>query len=170
MRRPINIQTRQRGFTFIELLIGLVIMGILFMVGFANYRGFASRQNIEAVVREMKGDLRLAQQMATSGVKSSDPASSCHAIDKELQGYVVRGTSATSYAVYANCDGENLVKEVNLSEKYPNITLSDFEFTFLPLAGGITWSGPDRIDIDEVVGGASIESRQIIVTAAGQIN
>ena len=60
------------GFTFVEILVVVVTMSILFSFGYAGYRDYARRQNLEAWARRVSGDLRLAQQLASSGAKPSD--------------------------------------------------------------------------------------------------
>ena len=57
------------GFTLIEITIALALTGILVGVGFANLRGYARRQSREAVARQLRGDLRLAQETALAGKK-----------------------------------------------------------------------------------------------------
>lgn len=61
----------KKGYTLIEILIVLGIMGILFSVGFAGFRDFSRRQVLAGVVKQIQGDIRSAQQMALSGQKPS---------------------------------------------------------------------------------------------------
>ena len=157
-----------KGFTFIELLIGLVIMAIIFSIGFANYREFSSRQKIEGATREIKADLRLAQQKATIGSKPTW----CDINGYDLTGYRVWRASSTSYSVRALCEGNEVpIKFVQLTDYYPNIFLSDFDVTFLPLGEG-AYSPTDQYSlmIAEIVGGLVINDRRIDVTVGGEIN
>jgi len=59
----------ERAYTLIEILIVLTVIGILFGAGFVGYRDFSRRQALAGVVKQLQGDLRLAQQMALSGEK-----------------------------------------------------------------------------------------------------
>lgn len=135
----VNVQ----GFTLIELLVVIITMGLLFGFGYANYREFARRQQLEGVIRVFKADLRLAQQLALTGKKEVECGT--------LEGYRVRRAGAQSYEIGAICDGTETcnntpsycIKTVNLPS---NITLSPFllvppgpgnRFTFLVLTKGV---------------------------------
>ena len=54
------------GYTLIEILVGLTIIGIIFGVGFASFREFSRRQSLAGGVKTLVGDLRLAQEQAIS--------------------------------------------------------------------------------------------------------
>ncbi len=58
-----------KGFTYVELLVAMSVMLLLFGVGFANYRDFQRRQQVESAARTVLSDLRLAQESALSGRK-----------------------------------------------------------------------------------------------------
>ena len=57
----------QKGYTLIELLVGISIIAIIFGVGFVSYREFSRRQSLTGVTKQLVGDLRLAQQLALTG-------------------------------------------------------------------------------------------------------
>jgi len=63
---------RVKGYTLIEILVVLTVIGILFGVGYASYRNFSRRQNLVGLAKQIEGDLRLAQQMAMSGEKPAE--------------------------------------------------------------------------------------------------
>jgi len=63
---------KNSGFTFVEILVVIVTMSVLFSFGYAGYRDYARRQNLEAWARKVSGDLRMAQQLASSGAKPSN--------------------------------------------------------------------------------------------------
>ena len=166
----------KNGFTFIELLITIVIMSILFTVGFSNFRGFASRQKIEAVTREIKADLRLAQQEAVAGKKPIDEVTGTtiavcdSASNYVLQGYRFTYIDSTSYSIDVICSGGTaVIKTISLAERYPDIALSFSSFIFNALADGV--SSNQTISIQELDGGgAVVTTRQIAITTSGQIN
>lgn len=72
-----NVRTEQ-GFTFIELLIVIVTMVLLFGVGFANFREFQRRQVAISFARQMKADFNLAREYALAGRK---PTIGCTDLD-----------------------------------------------------------------------------------------
>jgi type II secretory pathway pseudopilin PulG len=88
-----------KGFSFVELLIVIVTMSLIFTVGFANYRTFQRRKAVEAFATQIKADLNLTREYALSGRK---PASGCAA----LNGYMFTiDYLAGSYSLSPRCDG-----------------------------------------------------------------
>ncbi len=159
-----------KGFTIIELLIAMVIMSLVFTVGFANLRQFASRQKIEGAVREIKADLRLAQQEAVAGKKPAGPECDS-ATGETLVGYEFRYEGPTSYSIYAVCTNGNVeIKTVDLSQKYPDVEISSFtNFTFEVLSNGV--SDNRVITVREFDSERTIvNSKSITVTTGGQIS
>ncbi|HJY98634.1 MAG TPA: prepilin-type N-terminal cleavage/methylation domain-containing protein [Patescibacteria group bacterium] len=85
------------GYTLIEILVGLTIIGLLFGIGYVNFRDFSRRQAIAGAGKLIQGDLRIAQQLALVGQK---PDQSCI-----LTGYNFDVDSAArSYSIYALCE------------------------------------------------------------------
>ena len=95
-----NIQNTS-AYTLIEILVTLTIIGILFTVGYANFRSFSQRQGVLNVAKSLQGDLRLAQQKALSGEKPNDAR--CTSPNR-LNGYGVV-FNASGYTVEADCNG-----------------------------------------------------------------
>lgn len=90
----------ERGFTLIEILIVMTIIGILFGVGYASYRDFSRRQTLIGIAKQIQGDLRLAQQMSLSGEKTE----ACNG--KELSGIgfgITKGTAPPYYRIRIIC-------------------------------------------------------------------
>jgi prepilin-type N-terminal cleavage/methylation domain-containing protein len=54
----------RRGFTFIEILLVLSLIGILSTFGFAAFNGVEDRLQLQKVCRELSDDLRIARRMA----------------------------------------------------------------------------------------------------------
>lgn len=122
-----------KGFTLIELLIVIMIMALIFGLGFANYRDFQRRQVLEAAVRLVIGDLRFAQEQAISGrVRNDTPDNVCEPLP--LWGYYFRRDPAlptTTYLIEANCPGAVCpgtgctveVKRENVQAKFTNVSI-----------------------------------------------
>jgi prepilin-type N-terminal cleavage/methylation domain-containing protein len=87
-----------KGYTLIEILVSVVIVGILFGIGFVTFRDFSRRQALASITRQIKGDLKLAQEYALSGQKPE--AGGCVLLD----GYKVK-FSPTLYGIYRICSG-----------------------------------------------------------------
>lgn len=104
----------QSGFTLIEILVGLTIIGLLFGVGYVNFRDFSRRQAIAGAAKLLQGDLRLAQQQASSGQKPDDI--NCND-PNTLTGYFFNVVSSSEYTIFAGCSaGYSLIlsKDVTL--------------------------------------------------------
>lgn len=93
----------KKGFTLIEVLAGLTIVGLLFGVGYANFRSFSQRRVVVDAAKNLQGDLRLAQGMALAGQKPTDPV--CNSPTNTLIGFNFNVLSATSYEIRASCSG-----------------------------------------------------------------
>ncbi len=90
-----------KGYTLIEILVGLTIIGIVFGVGYAGFRDFSRREQLSSVSKVLVGDLRLAQARALSGQKPEDIK--CTAQDQRLDGYSLQITSEATYEINAKC-------------------------------------------------------------------
>jgi len=97
-----------QGYTIIELVIVVVISSLLLSVGYAQYRDFANRQEVQVARRQIDADLRHAQADALAGRK---PAG-CNGT---LEGYafeiiVAVGFPSPEYETYALCSDPAGVK------------------------------------------------------------
>lgn len=128
----------QKGYTLIEILIALTIIGILFSFGYTNFRDFSRRQSLAGVAKQLQGDLRLAQSAALAGQRPNDPK--CSAPGGSLSG--IRVTFyAWSYWITYTCTGKNVeLKVVNLphDEVIIGPLPSPQAFEFKPLGQGTT--------------------------------
>lgn len=60
----IKVANRQRGFTLVELLIVIGIIGVMFLTLLPRYSRFLSSKKLDAATRQMVSDLRWAHQAA----------------------------------------------------------------------------------------------------------
>lgn len=98
----IFLHKNQKGFTLVEILVGLTIIGLLFGFGYVSFRDFARRQSLSGVAKSLISDLRLAQTNALSGIKPDNPF--CNS-PNTLQAWRVGFTSTTQYRLVAVCSG-----------------------------------------------------------------
>ncbi len=149
------------GFTFIELLISMSIMVLLFTVGLGSYREFTRRQQIDSIVREIKGDLRFAQQQAVVGQKPN--VVECN--NSDLVGYKVSPlTGRTGYQILAVCgSSEVFVKENEYLDSDIQISIPNV-FTFNALAKGV--SNDATIVVEQV---SSAQTTTISIDTNGEI-
>lgn len=97
----------QGAYTLIEILVGLTIIGLIFAVGYVNFRDFSRRQAVAGAGKQIQGNLRLAQGLALAGqkpddIKCNDP--------NLLNGYNFR-VSASGYTLEASCTGGTVVNK-----------------------------------------------------------
>lgn len=123
MKLPLK-RKNNSGFTLIEILVGLTIIGLLFGFGFVSFRDFSRRQALYGTVRNLKGDLRLAQETALAGKKPAN--SNCNS-PNTLSGYNYTSVSDSEYRIEAVCSGGLVVvktvalpSDVAISPPSPN--------------------------------------------------
>jgi len=158
------LSEREKGYTLIEILVTLVIIGILFGVGFLNFREFSRKQSLVSLSRKVKGDLALARESAVSGKKPSDP--SCTS-PNSLTGYNFRVTDSLNYVLEAVCSGGTVeVKSVDLSEELTIEEPSPNPIFFKVLSKGTNLSSEATITLNQLNTNYSLN---IYVTQTGEI-
>ena len=151
-----------QGYTLVEIMVSLTIIAIIFGTGYAAFREFSRRQVISSVIRELVGNLRLAQSQALAGKKPSTLA--CQDPNR-LQGYGFRVTSANSYRIEAACSGgDEIVKEVTVPSEVDIVAPAQNPIIFKVLGEGTNLSNDTSIVIS-----AYDTSRSLVVTVGGTI-
>ncbi|QQG41394.1 MAG: prepilin-type N-terminal cleavage/methylation domain-containing protein [Candidatus Woesebacteria bacterium] len=159
-------KSKVSGYTLIEVLVGLTIIGMLFGFGFASFRDFSRRQAVSGIAKVIQGDLRLAQQQALSGQKPLD--AKCNP-PNSLGGYIFTVNSSSQYSVAANCTGGSVVvKTVDLPS---GMTLSTpapnpIEFKVLGHGTNLVSGAESTITVSQV--GIS-NTFVITITSSGEI-
>jgi type II secretory pathway pseudopilin PulG len=153
----INKNSKQAGYTLIEIVVVVGIMILMIGGGIAGFVQFQEKQAIIGAASDMKVQLRLAQTRARSG----DVPSGCD----RLQSYAVRTTTAsetTLVSQVAICDSGEIVRTEK--ELAPGITTAgDYDIRFLTLHGGV--SGAEIITLESTTG----YSYEFEVTQGGEI-
>lgn len=153
-----------QGYTLIEILVALSIIGLLFGFGYASFRDFSRRQALQGTVKKIQGDLRLAQQQALSGKKPSDIK--CNS--QLLASYSFKVYSTSEYKIEANCGGGDvLVKDVILSSDI-SISIDSNPIKFKVLGQGTNIDGGSMITITLTQAGTS-DKATVEVTDGGEI-
>lgn len=95
----------KKGYTLIEILVAITIIGLLFSFGYSNFRDFARRQALSGVAKTLQGDIRLAQSKAIAGEKPeqvSGYADVCQP-GSVLISHNFYVASSTEYQIQASC-------------------------------------------------------------------
>lgn len=163
---------RVKGFTLIEILVAITVIGILSGVGIASYQNYNRRQILSQTAQDLANTLRFAQDKALSGEKDCASAycgggdGACDGInDKNLRGWYVV-ISQNQYEIYGYCgDIKFSSKTTDLSAR--KITLSPFpnEFLFKPLGSGVSNTGGWTVTLRNVSNNTVVVS----VTVTGEI-
>ncbi len=114
---------RLKGYTLVEVLLSLTLVGLLFGLDYATFRDFSRRQQLAGVARAIKGELRLVQGKASSAEKPAGCGANI------LSSYSFQITGSSSYKITANCSGG-----VNVDIKTVNLSGG---VTMLPISGTI---------------------------------
>jgi len=115
---------KSAGFTFIEILVAVVISGILFGGGIAAFRGIGARQNLKQAGIEFQSNLRLIQEKTLSSKK---PAGCDVLLEYEVS--YVDNIDKNTYSMKPICQPDTLTATpVVLLE---NVT---FETSFSPIS------------------------------------
>ncbi len=110
------------GFTLIELLISILVVSILFGLGYANFRRYSQKHSVWTVARQIEVDLRKAQSYAMAG-KGSCPSG-------YLLGYQLRWIGSASYQLRGICKSGNDNLYINISDVSISSSFSIVNFNY----------------------------------------
>lgn len=147
------------GFTLVEILIVVSVMGILSSLGFVSYINFSRKQILVQNMEKVITDLQLAQSLALNNQKMG----ACET--KTLDGSRFTIESKNGYSIYLVCGKDNhLVKSETLP---PKVELSPvfWEATFKVLRQGVSFSQTTR----EITVSAFDRNTKIKVGEGGEI-
>lgn len=143
------------GFSLIEILVVMGILGILMAVGVASYNRMNDRSKLEQAAQLLATELRELQKRADSGTSTCAP-------DKAFGGVEVRREDNVTIKYFDICDGDMF--EVGTYQLINDVTMANFaNFTFKSLGRGV---GSNE-DITITRGGADYK---VSITSAGGIS
>jgi len=103
LTNSVNSYRRRFGFTIIELLIVMSILGIATTLVSAAYLSFEKRERVKSAALDLKSNLRLAQNKALSGDKGISGTGEECPFGNTLVGWFVRINTGPSYEVVGSC-------------------------------------------------------------------
>jgi prepilin-type N-terminal cleavage/methylation domain-containing protein len=156
----------KNGYTLIEILVGLTIIGIIFGVGYVGFRDFSRRQLLQTASRMIKSDLRLAQSKALAGEKPNDAR--CTGTEV-LNAYEFIIVDSDTYRVNAKCSGGDVeIKVHELGSDDMTMTSATNPIIFKVLGHGTNIPNPTEIiSITQISTGRIVS---VTVSQGGEIN
>ncbi len=155
-------QKQQDGYTLIEILVSLTIIGIIFSFGYASYRDFSRRQTLKDAAKLIQGDLRFTQENAIAGQKPDG----CNAT---LEGYNFNVYSTAAYRIQAVCGASLItVKDVFVPGDIDLVVPSPNPLLFKVLGQGTNLDGTAdwTLYLDQV---GTDNQATVTVTSGGEI-
>src|SRR4030042_6751224 len=104
-RKLITVNCKSKGFTLIELLVVITIFGIITSLITASYVTFERGQRLRNAAETLKSDIRLVQNKALSGDKStvSNCVEDSNTKTTLIGWYLVVDNEATGYTISSDC-------------------------------------------------------------------
>jgi type II secretory pathway pseudopilin PulG len=124
---------KEQGTTLIELLVVIFIIVLLSMILVSNFPEIQRQLALSRVTYKLAQDLRRAEDLALSGVKTSDSAGNLIEEAKGYGVYVEPGLQPTQYIIYADKDGsldygglqsDSIIEVVDISENNPSLFIA----------------------------------------------
>lgn len=161
---PKGSSIKRKGYTLIEVLVAITIIGIIFGLGLLNFRDFSRRQSLSSFARRVKGDLSLARENAVSGEKPLDDF--CNP-PNTLNGYDFRVVSDNNYVLEAVCSGGNVeIKSVVLPDGLSISAPAENPIIFKVLSAGTNLSAEAVITLNQQSTGKTLN---VYVTQSGEV-
>lgn len=169
MNHESRIKNKSNGFTIIEILVVISVMGIISALGIAGFSKYNDIQLVQTAANDIANTLNLAKSRALSQVKEgSNCGTSSDLIEYRVRFFVTG--SADRYRLRISCvDGTSdillkfLPKNVTFVECPPAPCTSPLIFSFPVLKGGVETAG------QIVINGPGGLTKTIDVSLTGEI-
>jgi prepilin-type N-terminal cleavage/methylation domain-containing protein len=119
------------GFSLIELMVSVTIIGLLAGLGLVGYSDFNQREQVRQAAATLGSHLRETQSRATGGYK---PAGWCAAGGITLSAWRLRFTSSTEYVIEGVCSNGSIsspLTRITLPTGITKVSGSQVEFYVL---------------------------------------
>ncbi len=156
----------KKGYTLIEVLISLTILGIFFGFGYANFRDYSRRKALEGVVEGVKSELRFTQSKAIAGEKPDNP--NCQGINI-LDSYSFVIVDTNTYSIRANCSGGVVsIKDSEVLDEGVSMSSTLATISFKVLGKGTNIPEGETVVITFTQSKTN-DTRTLTVTSGGEI-
>lgn len=158
------MSSARRGFTLIEFLVVIAIMGIVGAFTLANYRSFGEDRNLKNAALDVQSFLRFAQSNATSGSKCQNQGT---------LSWIVAFTNNTTLDLKCqNSSGTSSgLKPLSLPAGITYITTTgtctSTSVTFAPLSGTMTTTC--GLNVTVTLTDKKNNKKQVIIDQGGRI-
>jgi prepilin-type N-terminal cleavage/methylation domain-containing protein len=152
----------QKGFTLVELIVVIAVIGLLSSLLLANYRTSSRSSELQYTAQKLIGDLRKVQNMAISSYKYQEEAGG---IEEVPCGYGLHFRADNSYVLYRDLSPDDLDKECLKSDKIYNygeaigqpinlperidLEIEVDDIFFMPPSAKIFFNGQDGLSLVE---------------------
>jgi prepilin-type N-terminal cleavage/methylation domain-containing protein len=147
----------QRGYTLIEILVVVGVIGVLTTLGVSAYNNFNEKRLVRKAADELKSYLRLAASKALNNEKdctvcggTDGDCSTFLAGDKVLEGWYLDFSSTPK--IYGRCGGTDFGEKTFLTEETTSdlvISAVDETIQFYPLDRGTDLAGDLTINLTQ---------------------
>lgn len=124
-----NIIKNKQGFTLVEMLLVLVIIGLLATIVFPNAAGIVMNHNLDSTAKKIVSDLRQAQQLAISKETNVKVSFLRDVSGTEEDKYKIEVKNGAVYEIFKTVDISSDI-ELVIAEFG---TGGDYNFIFTPL-------------------------------------
>ncbi|OGM73888.1 hypothetical protein A2382_03035 [Candidatus Woesebacteria bacterium RIFOXYB1_FULL_38_16] len=148
----------QKGYTIIEMLIVIVIIGAILGASYISFQDFSKKQKIIRVSRQIESDLRYAQEQALAGTKPQ--GFDCNPPDTYTGVAIYFNSFSTLVAVNCSSGDYMQLRTYSLPDNIKIIPPTPSEITFLPLGKGTSLASSVTVGICQADQGVGIEIGQ----------
>jgi prepilin-type N-terminal cleavage/methylation domain-containing protein len=160
LNEDILVMQQNRGFSLIEMMVVVGIMGILLVTGVASYNRLNDRAKVEQAAQLLATELRVIQKKADAGINGCASSS--------FQGVSVGWDNDSRKISWSDeCEGaffgdSGFTPDQPLSSSSINVSLEPSSFVFYPVGRGVSQEATFSLSMDE-------NSFQVVVQPSGAI-